>query len=274
VTTFADQAVIAIENVRLFDEVQARTAELSEALEQQTATSEVLRVISSSPGNLEPVFQAMLANATRICEANFGVLFRFKGGAVEAAAMVGVPPAFAEFWQRGAQRPGPRTALGRIVETKQTVHIIRADFDVLGRLANRYGVSLTATILRWLEYTETRAMMVVSNERFAHWAKSSKAAFRSGRFIRTKDAVFELPQQAFAARGDYSDAALTGTMQSAGVWFPEPVFEMCFRSDRYDQEITLLHFESEAPRYYKEEEIVDVFERFVQSGQTRTRLSD
>src|SRR5262249_27241181 len=75
VQTFADQAVIAIENARLFDEVQARTRELSESLEQQTATSEVLKVISSSPGELEPVFNAMLANATRICDAAFGNLF-------------------------------------------------------------------------------------------------------------------------------------------------------------------------------------------------------
>jgi two-component system, NtrC family, sensor kinase len=68
--TFADQAVIAIENVRLFEAEQQRSRELSESLEQQTATSEVLRVISSSPGDLEPVFQAMLANATRICGAD------------------------------------------------------------------------------------------------------------------------------------------------------------------------------------------------------------
>jgi transcriptional regulator with GAF, ATPase, and Fis domain len=82
--TFADQAVIAIGNVRLFDEVQARTRALSESLEQQTATSEVLRVISSSPGELEPVFEAMLANATRLCEAKFGVLFRSEADALRA----------------------------------------------------------------------------------------------------------------------------------------------------------------------------------------------
>jgi GAF domain-containing protein len=114
---FAAQAVIAIENARLLNE-------LRESLQQQTATAEVLKVISSSPGELEPVFEAMLENAVRICEANFGVLFRFEDAAWTAAAMFGVPPAFVGFWQRGPQRPGPRTALGRVVETKQIVHII------------------------------------------------------------------------------------------------------------------------------------------------------
>lgn len=143
----------------------------------------------------------------------------------------------------------------------------RPDFEILGRLAKRYGVSLTATILRWLEYTETKAIMVVSNEGFAHWAKSSGPAFKAGCFIRTKNAVFTLPQRAFAARGDYSDVAITGTMQPANVWFHDPVYEMCFRSDRYDQEITLLHFEGEGPRQQAEDATPDTFGRFVAAGQ-------
>ena len=123
-TTFADQAVIAIENVRLFDEVQARTRDLTEALEQQTATSEVLRVISSSPGELEPVFQAMLANATRICEAKFGTLWLREGDAFRAVALHNAPPAYAEARRRELRlRPPPDTALGRATSTKQVVQI-------------------------------------------------------------------------------------------------------------------------------------------------------
>jgi two-component system NtrC family sensor kinase len=100
VTTFADQAVIAIENVRLFDEVQARTHDLSESLEQQTATSEVLSVISSSPGELEPVFEAMLANAIRLCEAKFGLLFRWEGHAFRAVAQHGASRGYADSWRQ------------------------------------------------------------------------------------------------------------------------------------------------------------------------------
>ena len=109
--------------------VEVLVGELGEALEQQRATSEVLRVISSSPGELELVFQTMLAHAVRICEANFGALFRFEDGAASTAAMLGVPPSFAEFWQRGPYRPGSRTALGRVMQTLQTVHIADVTVD-------------------------------------------------------------------------------------------------------------------------------------------------
>jgi signal transduction histidine kinase len=122
---FADQAVIAIENVRLFDEVQARTRELSEALDQQTATSEVLSVISSSRGELEPVFQAMLENAVRICEAKLGVLVLYEDGVFRHVAAHGVPPAYVEYRRREPLiRPGPGAPLRRLADTKQVVHVL------------------------------------------------------------------------------------------------------------------------------------------------------
>src|SRR5262249_8056675 len=125
VTTFADQAVIAIENARLFDEVQARTKELTESLEQQTPTSEVLQVISSSPGELEPVFEAMLSNATRLCEARFGVLNLFDGEVFRVVATHNVPPAFAELARREpVVRPAPDGVLSRVTQTKQPVQIV------------------------------------------------------------------------------------------------------------------------------------------------------
>lgn len=119
----------------------------------------------------------------------------------------------------------------------------KADFDILGRLADRYGVSLTAVILRWLEFTEVRALAVLSNEGFAHWATASHPAFKSGRFIRTKHHLFELPTGSAAVTRDFSDETRKGRIQNAGIWFPEPVLEMCIRSDRYDNEITLLQFD-------------------------------
>src|SRR5262245_56119033 len=124
--TFADQAVIAIENVRLFDEVQARTRELSESLEQQTATSEVLRVISSSPGELQPVFNAMLENAVRLCEAKFGNLFLREGNAFRAVAVHGPSMTFVE-WYR--QEPLiqlsdiSHTPLAHVAGSRRVLHI-------------------------------------------------------------------------------------------------------------------------------------------------------
>jgi GAF domain-containing protein len=123
--TFADQAVIAIENARLFEQVQARTADLSESLEQQTATSEVLQVISSSPGELQPVFEAILERATRICEAHFGNLFLRDGDEFRADAVTGEPE-YVALWRRNpvinlAENPG--IPIDRIVRTKQVLHV-------------------------------------------------------------------------------------------------------------------------------------------------------
>jgi signal transduction histidine kinase len=107
----------------LENKVESRTAELRESLEQQTATSEVLQVISSSPGELAPVFQAMLANATRICEANFGIMYRYDNGQFHLAALLNVPPVLAEYLQdRGPFLPPPGTPLDRLFRTKEVTY--------------------------------------------------------------------------------------------------------------------------------------------------------
>ena len=115
--------MIAIENARLLSELRQRTGDLGEALEQQTATSEVLKVISSSPGDLKPVFQTMLENATRICEAKFGTLFQFDGRLLHPVASVGTPAALTEFQkQRGPFLPEDGSLIRRVWQAKQVVH--------------------------------------------------------------------------------------------------------------------------------------------------------
>jgi class 3 adenylate cyclase/putative methionine-R-sulfoxide reductase with GAF domain len=124
VSTFADQAVIAIETMRLLHELRQRTDDLSESLEQQTATSEVLKVISSSPGELKPVFEAMLAYAVRICGAKFGTLFLCEGDDFRVVAQHNTPPALAELRQREPiLRVGPGTSLYRSRKAKQPIQI-------------------------------------------------------------------------------------------------------------------------------------------------------
>jgi adenylate cyclase len=123
IETYADQAVIAIENTRLLNELRQRTADLSESLDQQIATADVLRVISSSSGDLEPVFQAMLEKAVDICDAKFGTLFRFDGSAFHSAARVNTPAALAEFQKkRGPFLPPSGSNLDRMMKTKQVQH--------------------------------------------------------------------------------------------------------------------------------------------------------
>jgi signal transduction histidine kinase/regulator of replication initiation timing len=141
-TNFAAQAVIAIENTRLLNE-------LRESLEQQTATADVLRVISSSPGQLKSVFDAILENATRICEAKFGILNLYEDGGLWMGAMHNVPSAFADWHQsqRGAYQPIPGSPPDRVIRTKKVCHVLdNAAEPAPGRAATLGGARTTVCV--------------------------------------------------------------------------------------------------------------------------------
>jgi signal transduction histidine kinase len=121
--TFADQAVIAVENVRLFKELEARNRDLTETLEQQTATSEILRVISSSPTDVEPVFRTILANANTLCDASFSVLWLWDGEALTAVAHENVSQALAENLRTARPRPNRRNPLALSILEQAVVHV-------------------------------------------------------------------------------------------------------------------------------------------------------
>ena len=139
VQNFAAQAVIAIENARLLNE-------LRQALEQQTATSQVLQVISSSPGELEPVFASMLENAVHICDATFGNIYRWGGEALQLVAAHNTPPAFAEARRRSPDPPHPTSAVGRMIETRAVVHVADAK-EQPGYAIDRDAASVAAVEL-------------------------------------------------------------------------------------------------------------------------------
>jgi signal transduction histidine kinase len=151
--TFADQAVIAIENVRLFQELQAKNTEVTEALEQQTATGEILRVISSSPNDLAPVFEIILEAALRLCEAHHGQVYLYDGEAYELVGYRGAAAETSSQWHRVTQ-PGPNTGLGRILTERRPVHIP----DLMEDVATREGDPMR---LRTIELLGARTFLAV-----------------------------------------------------------------------------------------------------------------
>ena len=157
VTNFAAQAVIAIETARLLNELRQRTDDLTEALEQQTATSEVLQVISSSPGDLEPVFASMLEKAIRVCEATFGNIYRWDGEAFHLLATKNTPQALAEYRRSASPvvHPAPDTLFGRLAAARKLIHIPDLAADQL------YSEKKTPAVVAAVELGGVRTILVV-----------------------------------------------------------------------------------------------------------------
>jgi hypothetical protein len=145
----------------------------------------------------------------------------------------------------------------------------KVDLDMISQCAERYRVSLIAAVLRWLEYTTRRAVLVVSRDGFILWARSSSAALKTGAFFRTSRGPIEIPAQSLAAKQDLLVDKRAGIAQPAGMWFPEEAREMTIFSESYDFVVTLLLLENRdgwvALASEREE---DVFDRFTKRGRS------
>lgn len=125
---------------------------------------------------------------------------------------------------------------------------VTATFELLSQCAERYEVSLIAATLRWLAYTERRAVLVVSRDGFILWARSSEAAFKSGVYIKTAQSAVPVPDESVAARPEAFTAARLGVNHPAGIWFPEPCQEMSIMSENYDFTLSLLQLPLDSGR--------------------------